>query len=297
MHSPVRGQHPKMQEGLKTYTKFIGWDTLTQEKAGIVREYFEGAGMPSKLIAGTTTTELGKLLALCRYGINVAFTREQEQLCKKFDVDYTAAITLFETSRNEGLKKMDMEYLRQPVLYPFIDHIGGHCTVEDMQILLAQVGIALPILRSAYATGRNTKIWGNCNIYDTAQIGKACSIGHGTEIGDKVKIGDKVRIGAMCFIPEGVIIEDNCFIAPKVTFSNDKHPPSDHTKWGKILVKKGAVIGMGAIILPDVTIGEGAVIGAGSVVTKDVPAHEVWYGQAAFSHGKTEDISEESIAH
>ena len=110
-------------------------------------------------------------------------------------------------------------------------------------------------------------------------------IGTGTEIGHNVVIGNDTRIGAMCFIPEGVTIEENVFIAPKVTFSNDKYPPSKREHWGEILVKKNASLGMGSIILPGVTIGEGALVGAGSVVTKDVPRNEKWFGSPAESHG------------
>lgn len=48
-----------------------------------------------------------------------------------------------------------------------------------------------------------------------------------------------------------------------------------------VIIKDGAHIGIGAIIMPGVTIGEGAVIGAGSVVTKDIPAYCVAVGSPA----------------
>jgi acetyltransferase-like isoleucine patch superfamily enzyme len=47
---------------------------------------------------------------------------------------------------------------------------------------------------------------------------------------------------------------------------------------GKVVIKDGAHIGIGAIIMPGVTIGEGAIIGAGSVVTKDIPDYCVAVG-------------------
>lgn len=40
-------------------------------------------------------------------------------------------------------------------------------------------------------------------------------------------------------------------------------------------------IGMSALIVKPVTIGEYAVVGAGSVVTKDIPPKEVWAGNPA----------------
>lgn len=42
-------------------------------------------------------------------------------------------------------------------------------------------------------------------------------------------------------------------------------------RYAPIVIKDGAHIGIGSIIMPGVTIGKGAVIGAGAVVTKDVP--------------------------
>lgn len=50
---------------------------------------------------------------------------------------------------------------------------------------------------------------------------------------------------------------------------------------GKIHVKRKALIGVGAIIFPGVTIGEHAVVGAGTVVTKDVPDYAVIRGTSA----------------
>lgn len=88
-------------------------------------------------------------------------------------------------------------------------------------------------------------------------------------IGDEVEIPNYMSIQAFCFIPNGVTFEEGVFLGPRVTFTNDKHPPSD--KWSKTHVGRNATIGAGAIILPGVTIGANAVIGAGSVVTKDVP--------------------------
>ena len=121
--------------------------------------------------------------------------------------------------------------------------------------------------------------WHYTNIDSSAKIGRRVNIGSYTEIGPEVFIGDDTRIQAHCFIPKGVIIGKLCFIGPRVTFTNDKFPPS--TNWQPTLVENGASIGAGSIILPGVTIGEGARIGAGSVVTKNVPAGALAFGVPA----------------
>lgn len=287
-HSPVRGTHPDMKKGLLTYLKYISYDNFSQEDIRVVCDYFEDAGIKMRFIHNTKTTELMKLLELCRYGVYIAFAKEQEAICRKFGIDYNQAYCEFERTSNEGLIAEGRPEMCQPVLYPFEKFVGGHCTTEDMELMLSQM--ETPLLKEAYKIDRGTVIWPNCNIYPGAKIGKGCSVGQFTEIDDGVIIGNNVRIGAYCFIPEGVVIEDDCFIAPRVSFSNDKHPPSNKEQWAKTLVKKGAVIGIGSVILPGVIIGENAVIGAGSIVTKNVPDNEVWYGQGAYPHGKKEEV-------
>jgi acetyltransferase-like isoleucine patch superfamily enzyme len=52
-------------------------------------------------------------------------------------------------------------------------------------------------------------------------------------------------------------------------------------KYAPIVIKDGAHIGIGSIIMPGVTIGKGSVIGAGSVVTRDVPDYSLALGVPA----------------
>lgn len=115
----------------------------------------------------------------------------------------------------------------------------------------------------------------------TEDIGEGCVIHSQVWIGQDVKIGKRCKIQAFSFIPDGVTLEDDVFVGPRVTFLNDLYPPSKGKYWRKTLVKKGASIGGAATILPGVTIGENAVIGAGAVVTRSVPAGEVWVGVPA----------------
>lgn len=137
-------------------------------------------------------------------------------------------------------------------------------------------------MRTDRKGNETVKIFQPSNVYPNADLGEFTQVGTFSEIGNHVKIGDNVRIGAGCFIPECVIIEDNAFIGPKCTFTNDRFPPSDSKdKWEWTLVKKGARLGAACVILPGVVIGEGALIGAGSTVTKNVPSGETWAGNPA----------------
>ncbi|NLE01963.1 MAG: N-acetyltransferase [Fibrobacter sp.] len=129
--------------------------------------------------------------------------------------------------------------------------------------------------------GQNVKLSKFINLY-------GCTVGDNTKIGACVEIQKNAFIGSNCkisshtFVCEGVTIEDCVFVGHGVMFTNDKHPRSvnpdgsmqTEADWKVIptLVKKGASIGSGAIIICGITIGENALIGAGAVVTKDVPA-------------------------
>ena len=106
-------------------------------------------------------------------------------------------------------------------------------------------------------------------------------------IENDVKLGNNVTVKSGVQFWDGVTLEDNVFIGPNVTFTNDKVPRSKMYPdlFLKTLVKKGASIGANSTIMAGHTIGEYAFIGAGSVVTKDIPANTVWYGNPAVHHG------------
>src|SRR3989344_1070466 len=136
--------------------------------------------------------------------------------------------------------------------------------------------------------GTNVKIWHPelVNLYGCS-IGDNCSIGTFVEIQNGVVIGNNVKIQSHTFICEGVVIEDDVFVGHNVNFINDKYPRS--TTDGKLqtaedwkvvptLIKQGASLGTGCIILCGITIGKNAVIAAGSVVTKDIQDNAVAYG-------------------
>jgi acetyltransferase-like isoleucine patch superfamily enzyme len=139
--------------------------------------------------------------------------------------------------------------------------------------------------------GSNTKVWHQCQIREKVVIGENCILGKNVYIDHDVKIGNNVKIQNNCSIYYDSEIEEGVFIGPHVCLTNDKSPRAitengklkteNEWKAGKILVKKGASIGAGSIILPDVTIGEFAMVGAGSVVTKDVQDYGLVYGNPA----------------
>ncbi len=131
--------------------------------------------------------------------------------------------------------------------------------------------------------GEGTRIWQFCVVLPEAQIGKDCNICSYVFIENDVVVGDRVTIKCGVQLWDGITIEDDAFIGPNVTFTNDRYPPSDNfpQQIERTKVGKGASIGANATILPGVEIGSGVMIGAGSVVTRNVPAGELWLGSPA----------------
>ncbi|HOK27926.1 MAG TPA: acyltransferase, partial [Methanomassiliicoccaceae archaeon] len=104
------------------------------------------------------------------------------------------------------------------------------------------------------------------------KIGRDCKIAAYVEVQRGVAIGDRCKVEAFAFIPTGVTIGNEVFIGPHVCFTNDLHPRAvGDWEITPTVVKDGASIGAGSVIVCGVTIGEGAMVGAGSVVTRDVP--------------------------
>lgn len=139
--------------------------------------------------------------------------------------------------------------------------------------------------------GKSTKIWEYSQIREGTEIGNDCVIGRNVYIDHDTKIGSKVKIQNNALIYYKSILENGVFIGPAASLINDKYPRATNNSgklkkksdWtvGKILIKKGASIGAGAIILPNVTIGAYSLVGAGSVVTHSIPSYSKYAGNPA----------------
>ena len=139
--------------------------------------------------------------------------------------------------------------------------------------------------------GNGTNIWQFCVVLPGARIGSNCNICANVFIENDVKIGDNCTIKCGVQVWDCVSIEDDVFIGPNVTFTNDKTPRSKvhPLEYAKILVKRGASIGANSTIVTGVEIGRHSMVGAGSVVTKNIPDNTLWYGNPARQVGYVTD--------
>lgn len=136
--------------------------------------------------------------------------------------------------------------------------------------------------------GEGTKIWNQAQIRNDVTIGEGCIISKNVYIDEFVTIGNRVKVQNNVNIYHGVVVEDDVFLGPSMTFTNDMYPRAFNNDWKitETRVRKGASIGANSTIRCGITIGEYAMVGAGSVVTKDVPANTLVVGNPAREVGK-----------
>ena len=131
--------------------------------------------------------------------------------------------------------------------------------------------------------GEGTRIWQYVVVLPGAVIGRDGNICSHCFIENQVVVGDRVTVKCGVQLWDGVTLEDDVFVGPNATFTNDLLPRSRNAAAQLLptVVRKGASIGANATILPGITIGEGAMVGAGAVVTKDVPPRTLVVGNPA----------------
>jgi UDP-2-acetamido-3-amino-2,3-dideoxy-glucuronate N-acetyltransferase len=135
--------------------------------------------------------------------------------------------------------------------------------------------------------GKGTRVWAFAHILPGAPIGSDCNICDNVSIENDVKVGDRVTVKCGVQLWDGVVLEDDVFVGPNATFTNDAFPRSKQwpEKFLHTVVRQSASIGANATILPGVVIGQGAMVGAGAVVTKNVPPNAIVIGNPAYIKG------------
>ncbi|MBI4993486.1 hypothetical protein HZC33_00800 [Candidatus Wolfebacteria bacterium] len=130
VHSPIRGLHPNLEKGIKTFVKYFGG-----KKANEAAKIFSGIGIDTQCFKKSETTELLKILDTTYYGWNIIFAKEVKNICDKFGVDFEEAYVIPNQHYNEGYKKMGKQHFIRPVLKHMPGKIGGHCVVSNCDLL------------------------------------------------------------------------------------------------------------------------------------------------------------------
>lgn len=135
--------------------------------------------------------------------------------------------------------------------------------------------------------GTGTRIWAFAHVLEGARIGAECNICDGVFVEGGASVGDRVTVKCGVQLWDGITLEDDVFVGPNATFTNDPMPRSRQwlDEYPPTVVRAGASIGANATLLPGIEIGLGAMVGAGAVVTRSVPPYAIVRGNPARIQG------------
>lgn len=130
VHSPVRGRHPALAEGLRTFAKHFGGIRAVE-----AAEVFDALGVRTAVHPRAAETEAGKLWELVQYGIQIRVEKEIHAWCEESGLDFEVVYTAMAETYNEGWAHLGHPEFVRPVLRHVPGAIGGHCVVRNAALL------------------------------------------------------------------------------------------------------------------------------------------------------------------
>lgn len=137
--------------------------------------------------------------------------------------------------------------------------------------------------------GAGTRVWAFAHVLPGAVIGADCNICDCAFVENDAVLGDRVTVKNGTLVFAGVTCEDEVFLGPNVLFTNDLRPRA-HLRKGQddllpTLIRRGASLGAGVVVVCGHVVGEYAFAAAGAVIATDVPAHAFMAGNPARQKG------------
>jgi UDP-2-acetamido-3-amino-2,3-dideoxy-glucuronate N-acetyltransferase len=198
------------------------------------------------------------------------------------------------TKIGEGCRILDYAVVgKQPELSP-----RSTASKEELPPLELGPGTVVSTAAVLFA---GTRLGARVIVGDQACVRERCTVGDDTVIGlgalveNDTTVGDFTSIQAHAYITAYCTLEEHVFVAPRVITTNDNfmgRTEKRHDRRRGPTIRRGARIGGGAVLLPEIEIGEEAFVGAGAVVLKDVPPRVVVVGNPA---RKIRDVPEEEL--
>ncbi len=156
--------------------------------------------------------------------------------------------------------------------------LGERVAIGEGTLIGGQV-----VIHAGVRIGAGARIGDHAQLRDGAEIGAGSTVGSFSSVDPGVVVGERVSVQTRCYLTGGSVIEDDVFIGPGVTLTNDdtmdRHPAE--TPFAGPLLRRACRIGGGAVICPGVEIGEEAFVAAGAVVAADVAPRAVVMGVPA----------------
>lgn len=130
VHSPIRGIHPNLADGIRTFEKLFGGPRAVE-----AAEFFRALGIGTIVTDKAENTEAMKLWDTTYYGWNIVFEKAVKQYCDENGLDFDIVYTQANLGYNAGYAQLGkLQYVR-PVLKHSQGKIGGHCVVPNARIL------------------------------------------------------------------------------------------------------------------------------------------------------------------
>jgi len=130
VHSPIRGVHPNLEEGIRTFVKFFG-GARAHDAAAI----FSEKGIKCMTTPNAKDTEALKLWDTTIYGWNILIEKAIRAYCDTHGLDFSLVYTLSNATYNQGYSLLGLPQYSKYVLKDFPGPIGGHCVLPNLELL------------------------------------------------------------------------------------------------------------------------------------------------------------------
>lgn len=145
IHSPIRGIHPNLVEGIKTFTKYFGG-----VNAEVAAHEFAEKKITTLVTTKASHTEALKLWDTTQYGVMIALQKEIYAYCNRHDLPFDLVYKHANMSYNEGYTKLEKPEVVRPYLDQKDGPIGGHCVMPNAMIIREQEAGAIMEMLSAF---------------------------------------------------------------------------------------------------------------------------------------------------
>lgn len=161
--SPCRGVHPDLYKGLKTFIKYIGGSQIAVELAA---SHFDDIKIETKFM-NLRSLEAAKLHSTTNYGKSIKIAKDINDHCKTNNLNFEDVYTEWNKTYNNGFKTLGKPEFCRPILYPPDNGLGGHCILENAEILYES---GFESAKNVLKLGKDTKdktdkMWQYCELF------------------------------------------------------------------------------------------------------------------------------------
>lgn len=130
VHSPIRGVHPNLEGGIRTFVKYFGG-----KNADKAAKIFSDLGIKTKVYPEAKTTEAIKLWDTTQYGMLIVMSKGIYKWCEENKVDFKEVYQDANIDYNEGYLRLGRPDVVRPFLKYIPGPIGGHCIIPNAKLL------------------------------------------------------------------------------------------------------------------------------------------------------------------